>query len=68
MSKNLYILECPAASEFDNETEYTNKIPGRNEYTEYIKLIPLDYFRQTANKINHHYTTNNPNVFWAKPD
>jgi hypothetical protein len=68
MAKNLYMLECPASSEYNMETSSEGKT-----YT-YIRLLPLDYFEQKPDKeedkreksnttwITHN--TNNPNVFW----
>jgi len=68
MAKNLYILECPVVSEFDAETTSKDKIPERGKVIEYIKLLPLDYFKQTPDKIGNCYSTNNSNVFWEKPE
>lgn len=73
MSKNLYMLECPVSSEYDTETPLTGK------QIEYVKLLPLEYFKQAAdnktvstnNKSKVTYTfygTNNPNMFWAAPE
>jgi hypothetical protein len=68
MAKNLYMLECPASSEYNMETSSEGKT-----YT-YIRLLPMDYFEQKPDKeedkreksnttwITHN--TNNPNVFW----
>jgi hypothetical protein len=68
MAKNLYMLECPASSEYNMETSSEGKT-----YT-YIRLLPMDYFEQKPDKeedkreksnttwITH--KTNNPNVFW----
>jgi hypothetical protein len=68
MAKNLYMLECPASSEYNMETSSEGKTYN------YIRLLPLDYFEQNPDKeedkreksnttwITH--KTNNPNVFW----
>jgi hypothetical protein len=68
MAKNLYMLECPASSEYNMETSSEGKTYN------YIRLLPLDYFEQKPDKeedkreksnttwITH--KTNNPNVFW----
>ena len=68
MAKNLYMLECPASSEYNMETSSEGKTYN------YIRLLPLDYFEQKPDKeedkreksnttwITHN--TNNPNVFW----
>ncbi len=68
MSKNLYILESPASSEYNMETSSEGKTYN------YIKLIPLDYYEQEPQKAEEkgeksntiwiHYKTNNPNLFW----
>jgi hypothetical protein len=68
MAKNLYILECPASSEYNMETS-----SGGKTY-KYIRLLPLDYFdqesfkeedkREESNTLWITYKTNNPNVFW----
>ena len=77
MAKNLYILECRAASEYDSETDNNAKFPiQRIKSSEWIKLLPLDYFKQTPIKIPNYwnsintsnlYLTNNSKAFWAKP-
>jgi hypothetical protein len=68
MAKNLYMLECPASSEYNMETSSEGKTYN------YIRLLPMDYFEQKPDKeedkreksnttwITHN--TNNPNVFW----
>ena len=68
MAKNLYRLECPLVSEYDTETWNDGKV------VEYIKLLSSD------DENNHNegsaqkgksvtvYRTNNPNIFWAKPE
>ena len=71
MAKNLYILECAAKSEYNFETNEKEKV------REYIRLTPLDYFKQkpdsetTVNeKFNSKvikYVTNNAELFWAAP-
>jgi hypothetical protein len=68
MAKNLYILECPASSEYNMETSFEEKTFN------YIRLLPLDYFEQKPDKAEEKgetnntlwitYKTNNPNVFW----
>ena len=68
MAKNLYMLECPVRSEYDTETS------GEGKNIEYIRLVPLDYFRKSLEKgvsTNNvtktsltTYRTNNPAVFW----
>ncbi len=70
MSKNLYMLECPASSEYNMETSSAGKT------NIYIKLIPLDYYAQEPHKAEEkgeksnsiwiHYKTNNPKVFWER--
>jgi hypothetical protein len=71
MAKNLYILECPLNSEYDLETRLENK------EINYLRLIPLEYFKKslekgisTDNKNRTKiitYRTNNPNLFWQVP-
>jgi hypothetical protein len=68
MAKNLYMLECPASSEYNMETSSEGKAYN------YIRLLPLDYFeqnpdkeedkRETSNTTWILHKTNNPNVFW----
>ena len=63
MAKNLYMLECPATSEYDMETHREGKTIS------YIKLLPLDYDNQKPDKVEAEgkitmFKTNNPNVFW----
>jgi hypothetical protein len=68
MAKNLYMLECPASSEYNMETSSEGKTYN------YIRLLPLDYFeqnpdkeedkRETSNTTWILHKTNNPNVFW----
>jgi hypothetical protein len=63
MAKNLYMLECPATSEYDMETHREGKTIS------YIKLLPLDYDNQKPDKEESEgkitvYKTNNPNLFW----
>ena len=72
MAKNLYRLEAPLVSEYNTETWNKGK-----EVT-YVELLPLDGIEQTPQKnettnqttgvkfIN--YKTNNPNLFWSKPE
>ncbi|HAH22466.1 MAG TPA: transglutaminase domain-containing protein [Prolixibacteraceae bacterium] len=68
MAKNLYMLECPAASEYDSETAHTAKFPIQKiKDAQYIKLLPLEYFKQTPYKDGNIYLTNNSQAFWAKP-
>lgn len=72
MAKNLYRLETPLHSEYDNETWKSGK-----EIT-YVELLPLDGLEQTPQKEEKtndslgvkfiNYKTNNPNLFWAKPE
>ncbi len=71
MAKNLYMFECPVESRFDLETF----APGKT--IKYIKLLPLEYFNQTADSTSKQtesgtkitvYFTNNPKLFWAKPE
>ena len=62
MAKNLYILECPASSEYNMETFSKDKTYN------YIELLPLDYFDQDPQKKENKgvvtYKTNNPSLFW----
>jgi len=70
MAKNLYILECPASSEYNMETSSEGKTYN------YIRLLPLDYLKQEPQKVEEkeektnsiwiHYKTNNPNIFWER--
>jgi len=65
MAKNMYMFQCPINSEYDTETwKEGKKVP-------FVTLIPLDYFRQKPDvndtKFITFYKTNNPTLFWAKP-
>lgn len=72
MAKNLYRLETPLVSEFNTETSEKGK-----EVT-YVELLPLDGIVQTPQKNEQtndktgtkfiNYKTNNPDIFWAKPE
>lgn len=72
MAKNLYRMQTPLVSEYDTETLNSGK-----EIT-YVELLPLDGIEQnpqkkesTNTKTNVKYTyykTNNPNLFWTKPN
>lgn len=62
MAKNLYILECPAISEYNMET----KESGRTYNC--ILLLPIDYYQQLANTLeNKDGKKNNPKLFWQTP-
>lgn len=71
MAKNLYILKCPLISEYDTETQASDKLIN------YIMLLPLDYFNQTPDKSEEKieqtnttyitYKTNNQKLFWQTP-
>ncbi len=65
MAKNLYMLECPVNSEYDSETI----APGKT--ISYIRLLPLEYFKQLPDKEEGSrmivYKTNNPKLFWQLP-
>ncbi|PKP19602.1 MAG: hypothetical protein CVU05_10965 [Bacteroidetes bacterium HGW-Bacteroidetes-21] len=72
MAKNLYRLETPLVSEYDTETWRKGK------EVSYVELLPLDGIEQTPQKkeeVNKktgakfiNYKTNNPDLFWAKPE
>ncbi|RTL14103.1 MAG: transglutaminase domain-containing protein [Flavobacteriaceae bacterium] len=72
MAKNLYRLQTPLVSEYDSETWKSGK-----EVT-YVELLPLDGIEQTPQmkeQTNNstgvkfiYYKTNNPNLFWTKPE
>ena len=72
MAKNLYRLQTPLISEYDTETWKSGK-----EVT-YVELIALDGIEQTPQKKEQtnnstgvkftYYKTNNPNLFWTKPE
>ena len=72
MAKNLYRLTTPLVSEYNTETWEKGK-----EVT-YVELLPLDGIEQTPQKKEEmntktgtkfiNYKTNNPDVFWAKPE
>jgi hypothetical protein len=72
MAKSLYRLQTPLNSEYDTETWKSGK-----EVT-YIELLPIDGIEQTPQKKEQtnnstgvkfiYYKTNNPNLFWTKPE
>jgi hypothetical protein len=76
MAKNLYRLECPISSEYDTESFKEGKT------VTYLELLPLDGLVQTPQKPENqdlkssqqtkysrlNYKTNNPNLFWSKPE
>lgn len=72
MAKNLYRLQTPLISEYDTETWKEGK-----EVT-YVELLPLDGSEQIPKKKEYtsnqagmkftSYKTNNPDLFWAKPE
>jgi len=61
MAKNLYRLECPISSEYDAETYKEGKI------ITFLELVPLDGLIQTPES-KERLKTNNPDLFWAKPE
>ena len=72
MAKNLYRLKCPLVSEYDSETMKAGK------QVTYVELLPLDAYQQTPQYSEHtneqtgttfiQYKTNNPTLFWTKPE
>jgi len=72
MAKNLYRIECMVSSEYDAETRAIGKKLA------YIELLPLDAYNQIPRRTENtsqksgvtfiNYKTNNPDVFWAKPE
>ena len=72
MAKNLYRLETPVVSEYNTETWKKGK------EVSYVELLPLDGIEQSPQKkvtigketgvTYTNYKTNNPNLFWAKPE
>ena len=72
MAKNLYRLQTPLVSEYDTETWKSGK------QVSYVELLPLDGVEQlpqhktqtntSTGVIFTYYKTNNPAIFWAKPD
>ncbi|MHB9141415.1 MAG: transglutaminase domain-containing protein, partial [Paludibacter sp.] len=76
MAKNLYRLQCPISSEYDTESSKEGKT------VTYLELLPLDGLVQTPQKPENpdlkssqqtkysrlNYKTNNPNLFWSKPE
>jgi hypothetical protein len=72
MAKNLYRLECQMLSGYNTETWKVGK------EISYIELLPLDGAGQTPQKREEtdkktgvrftYYKTNNPDLFWTKPE
>lgn len=73
MAKNLYRMECLSASVYDAET-----FNGKKNLP-YVELLPLDGIVQLPQKeevkygqygeyVIVFYKTNNPELFWAKPE
>ena len=69
MAKNLYRLQCPLSSEYNTETWEDGK-----EVT-FVELLPLDGIEQAPQQSESRYQgvkfiqykTNNPDLFWEKP-
>jgi hypothetical protein len=65
MAKNLYRLQTPVISEYNTETRTNEK------KVTYVELLPLDGIEQNPQKREEgritYYKTNNPNLFWTKP-
>ena len=71
MAKNLYMLQCNVASEYNAETIKNGKS------IEYVTLVPLEYFNQQSknrdvkdekNNVSYNFfQTNNPDYFWQRP-
>ncbi|TKG96622.1 hypothetical protein EYV94_05065 [Puteibacter caeruleilacunae] len=71
MAKNLYCLECPVISRFDNETIAKGKV------IEMVSLLPVNHHEELPEKSESKrgrkgsryitYRTNNPEVFWTEP-
>jgi len=72
MAKNLYRIKCMSDSRYNAETRIDSK------YIEpvYVELLPPDGIEQTPQKREEQsnnskdieYKTNNPNLFWTKPE
>lgn len=72
MAKNLYRLQTPLISKYDTETWKSGK------EIIYVEILPLDGIEQTPQKKEQtnnstgvkfiYYKTNNPNLFWTKPE
>lgn len=72
MAKNLYRLQTPLNSEYDFETSKAGKT------VTYVELLPLDGIVQSPQKSEFmgknsgvtfvNYKTNNPDLFWTKPE
>lgn len=72
MAKNLFRLETPLVSEYNTETWEKGK------EVDYVELLPLDGIDQTPQKLESindktgtkfiNYKTNNPDIFWVKPE
>lgn len=68
MSKNLYWLQCPTVSTWNQET----RTPGKG-FISYVNLYPggfsttknMDLVTEDDRKL---YATNNPDYFWQKPE
>ncbi|MCX3263129.1 transglutaminase-like domain-containing protein [Pedobacter agri] len=72
MAKNLYRLQTPLNSEYNFETSKAGKT------VTYVELLPLDGIVQSPQKSEFtgknsgvrfvNYKTNNPDLFWTKPE
>ncbi|MFT3911382.1 MAG: transglutaminase domain-containing protein [Ferruginibacter sp.] len=60
MAKNLYRMYCPIASEYGTPDFNTNK-------SNYVELVPADYYKQSRYKDDKRIITSNPKQFWALP-
>lgn len=76
MAKNLYRVQCTVSSEYDTESFKEGKT------LTYLELLPLDGLEQVPQKSESqdvksgqrtknsyvNYKTNNPDLFWTKPE
>lgn len=72
MAKNLYRLQTQLVSEYNTETRENGK------EVIYVELLPLDGIEQTPQKREWgnektgvkfiYYKTNNPDLFWTRPE
>jgi hypothetical protein len=70
MAKNLFRMQCPIESRYDNETWNKGKVMS------YVELLSMNGYSQVPQKVStsqsgmtvNYYKTNNPVLFWALPE
>ena len=64
MAKNLYTIQCPIKSKFNNETHLFWKILLNK--LNFVQLVPLDYTKDISSL--YIKPISKPKIFWKKPE